>query len=485
MRHRASTEHRRPPNLLRSVALSALEIVVAVGLATAAIAALQSTAPAAGLGIVYLLAVLAIAIRRGELPALITSILGVLTLNYLFIVPRHRFAIAHSQDVVELAVLLIAAVVVGRLAALARQRAAEAEERARIATAHEREAELLADIAAAILTGESLSVQLKSVGYRIAGASGAAGARVVLEPPVKRPGERVVALPSRSKSAWLCMAGDPPYDDAFIGRVAGPVAALIDVAVEREEAIQRTAETEAARRTEAAKTAILHAISHDLRSPITAIATAGSALRTSHVTPRERSELIAAIEAESARLARLVDDLLDLSRIEAGAVSPQADWCDLRDVAVSAAQRFSGSHPIEFELPPDLPLVRADAVQLERVFANLIENAIKFSPDGVPIEIRGGAGPGWVTVRFVDHGRGIPLDQRARIFEPFFRGRGTGTGGSGLGLAICRGFVEANGGRITVQSDVGHGTSFAVGFPAVPQPDGQLERASLSGGAEA
>jgi two-component system sensor histidine kinase KdpD len=469
----------------RSVAVTALEIVVAVGLATGVIAALQSTAPAAGLGIIYLLAVLTLAIRRGEIPALVASVLSVLTLNYFFIVPRHRFAIAHSQDVVELAVLLIAAVVVGRLAGVARQRAAEAEERARVATAHEREAALLADTAAAILSEGSLGAQLERVGERIAAASGAASTQVVLDSPVAGSGKRTVALPSRSRNAWLCISTEHAYDEAFIERAAGPIAALIDVAVERDEALERTAETEAAKRTEAAKTAILHAISHDLRSPITAIATAGSALRTSGITARERSELIAAIEAESARLGRLVDDLLDLSKIEAGAVAPQPDWCDLHDVAVSAAGRFSGRHPIEFSLPPDLPLVRADATQLDRVFSNLIENAVKFSPENVPVEVRGGAGPAWVTVRFIDHGRGIPLDHRGRIFEPFFRGRGTGTGGSGLGLAICRGFVDANGGRISVQSDVGHGTSFAVSFPRVPQPAGQHDSAPVPDAAQA
>jgi two-component system sensor histidine kinase KdpD len=466
----------------RSASATALEIVVAVGLATGAIAALQSTAPAAGLGIVYLLAVLTLAIRRGELAALATSILSVLTLNYLFITPRHQLTIAHSQDVVELIVLLIAAVVVGRLAAVARQRAAEAEERARVATAHEREAELLADIAAAILTGESLSAQLESVGRRIAAAARAVSARVVLEPPVTGADERAVALPSRSRGAWLCVSSEQTYDEAFIKRVEAPVAALIDVAMERDEALRQTAETEAAKRTEAVKTAILHAISHDLRSPITAIATAGSALRTSGITVRERSELIAAIDAESMRLAKLVDDLLDMSKIEAGAVAPLADWCDLHDVAASAARRFHGRHPIEFGVPAELPLVRADATQLERVFTNLIENAIKFSPSDAPVEIRGGAGPALVTVRFVDHGRGIPLEHRAHIFEPFFRGRRSADGGSGLGLAICRGFVEANGGQITVQSDVGHGTSFAVSFPVVSQP--RREQAPVAGVAQ-
>jgi two-component system, OmpR family, sensor histidine kinase KdpD len=461
----------RTRGLPRSAAVAVFEIVVSVGLATAAIAALQGTAPAAGLGIVYLLAVLAVAIRRGELPALVTSFLSVLTLNYLFITPRHRLAIAHSQDVVELAVLLIAAIVVGRLAAIARQRTAEAEDRARVATAREREAELLADTAAALLARESLGAQLENIASRVAAAAGAKDARIVLgSSGGPAAGEDAVHLPSHRVKVALYVSTEEQFDRALIDRLAGPVAGLVDLAVERDEVAKRAAETEAASRAEVAKTAILHAISHDLRSPITAISTAISALRTAGVTADERLELIASIDAESNRLAKLVDDLLDLSRIEAGAVKPQEDWCDLHDVAISAARRFDGRHPIEIDLPSDLPLVRADAAHLERVFSNLIENAIKFSPPDIPVQISGGAGPAWVTVRVIDYGRGIPREHRRRIFEPFFRARGSTPGGSGLGLAICRGFVEANGGRIILQSDIEHGTSFAVSFPVVAQP---------------
>ncbi len=469
--------------LWRSVAITAVEVVVAVAVATAAIAVLQSEAPPAGLGIVYLLAVLAVAIRRGQLAALLTAILGVLTLNYLYITPRHELGIAHSQDVVELSVLLIAAVVVGRLAALARKQAAEADDRARVAATREREAELLADTAAGILAHESLGAQLESVGNRVSAASGAKHARVVFQKPNGVGSEDdAMPLPSQRRNAWLCVSNERPYDRALIERLATPIAGLIDVALEREEAAEHVAEAEAARRAEVARTAILHAISHDLRSPITAITTAASALRSADVTARERHELIAAIEAESARLARVVGDLLDLSKIEAGAVAPQADWCDLRDLVVSAARRFQATHPIELGVPDDLPLVRADAAQLERVFSNLIENAVKFSEPGAPVQITGGAGPAWVTVRVIDHGPGIPLEQRRHIFEPFFRGRGGGgAGGSGLGLAIARGFVEANGGNVVVQSNVGLGTSFAVRFPRVPQPERREEPTTLSG----
>src|SRR5437588_6906918 len=438
---RLSPSHSKSPAaILRSGATVTAEIIAAIGIATGAVAALQSTAPATGLGILYLLAVLAIAIRRGELAALVTSLLSILTLNYLFVTPRHRLAIAHSQDVVELVVLLIAAVVVGRLASIARQRTGEAEDRARVASARVLEATLLADTAAAILARTSLSEQLESIGNRVAAAAGAHSARIELGPSADpRPGEQVVTLPSQRAKAWMYVSSETSYDRDLVERLAGPIAGLVDVASEREQLIKLGAETEASSRAEIAKTAILHAISHDLRSPITAITTAASALRTPGVTASEWAELIASIDAESPRPAKLVDDRLDLSRIEAGALAPQVDWCDLSDVVISAARRFGTGHPLEISLPSELPLVRADAAQLERVFANLIENAIKFSPPESPVEITAGVGSGRVTVRVIDQGRGIAPQLRSRVFEPFFRGPSGSGAGSGLGLAISRG----------------------------------------------
>ena len=322
-----------------------------------------------------------------------------------------------------------------------------------------------------------MGAQLESIGKRIALATAAGRARVVIERvPAPRPDETTVPLHARAGNAWLYLTRDVGWERAAIERVAEPVGRLIDVAVERERVSERAADTEAARRAEVTKTAILHAISHDLRSPLTAITTAGSALALG-VSEAERAELIEVIETESARLAKLVDDLLDLSRIESGAVAPQADWCDLHDVVASAAAHVSGEgeHPIEFRLPAELPLVRADAAQLERVFSNLIENAVKFSPAGAPVRITGGASAGRVAVRVADQGSGIPRRYRSQVFEPFFRGRGQGPGdlgpgGSGLGLAICRGFVEANGGRIVLQTGRDTGTIFTVSFPVAGQP---------------
>ncbi len=456
---------------LRALAAGSGEVLLAVALASAGVAALQSATPAAGLGVLYLPAVLLIAIRRGELAALGTAVLSVLTLNYLFIVPRHRLAIAHSQDLVELAVLMVAAVVVGRLAATGRRRAAEAESRTRLVAAREQEATLLAEVASAILAGRGMAAQIESVGKLLARATGASRARVVLGPvPSPAQDEIAVRVHARARTAWMYVSRDAIWEHAQLERLCEPIGRLIDVAVERERVAEQAAETEAARRAEIARTAILHTVSHDLRSPLTAITTAAAAMRCAAVSAAESAELIAVIEAEGARLATLVDDLLDLSKIQAGAVSPQPDWCDLHDAVTCAASHVQSAHPIELTLPAGLPLVRADAAQLERVFGNLIENAVKFSPPRAPVRVSAGTGSGRVTVRVTDTGRGIPSRHRALVFEPFFTGRGGTGAGSGLGLAICRGFTEANGGRIVLQSGADRGTSFAVSFPVVRQP---------------
>jgi two-component system sensor histidine kinase KdpD len=448
----------------RALVGTAIEIVLSVAIASCGVALLEGITPAGSLGILYLLAVLALAIRRGELAALVTALLGALTFNFLFIAPRHRLAIAHSRDVVNLVVLLIAAVVVGRLASIGRQRAAEAERRARIAAAREREAKLLAEVASSILPGRSIGAQLRIIGNLVAVATGATGARVAIE-HVPSPIGDELALPLHGPhAAWLYVTRNTSWSRAEIERIAEPLGRLIDVAVERERVADQAAETEAARRAEVAKTAVLHAISHDLRSPLTAIATAVGGLRARLVTAAEREELIDVIDGESVRLGKLVDDLLDLSRIESGAVMPQADWCDLGDVVASAVVQSRSDQRIDVELPDELPLVRADAAQLERVFSNLIDNALKFSPPGEMVRVSGGAAGARVIVRVSDRGLGIPRKDRSRVFEPFFRSADRGAG-SGLGLAICRGFVEANGGQIILQPSAERGTSFAVSFP--------------------
>jgi two-component system sensor histidine kinase KdpD len=452
----------------RRIGIAALEVVGAVGVATGLVAVLDEVAPVAGLGVLYVLAVMFVAVRRGQGAALVTALLSVVALNFFFIQPRYRLTIADSHNVVALGVFLIAALVVGRLAAAARRQATQAELRATLAMAREREATILADAASSLLAGRDLEAELASARGVDAGD---ASARVGLtSAPEQLEGELAVPLPA-SRPGWLYGRPDAGWDRASLERLAEGLARLIDVERQRRRLTSQSAEAEAVRRADVAKTALLHAISHDLRSPLTAISTAASALRSPSATPEERRALIEAIDSEAVRLAALVDDLLDLSRIEAGAVNPRTDWCDLGDVLARATAQAEArrEHPIELDLPAELPLVRADPAQLERVFSNLLQNAIEFSPHGEAVRISGGPGGGKVTVRVTDRGRGIPRASRAEIFEPFVRGHDGGQG-SGLGLAICRGLVEANGGEIRLESTTGHETTFAVAFPLAPQP---------------
>jgi two-component system sensor histidine kinase KdpD len=453
----------------RRIAATTLETLAWVGLATALVALLDSVATPAGLGSIYLIAVLAVAIRRGQVAALAAAVLGVLILNYFFIQPLHQLTISDSDNVVALGVLLLAALVVGRLAGQSRQRAAEAELRAKQAAAREHEAVMLADAATVLMGGSeglvsgiSASLERASHGQLRLDASSA---------PRPGDGETAVRLPSEQQSFWLYAADSSGWSDPDLNRIARPLATLLDVAAERERALERGAEAEAARQADAAKTVILHAVSHDMRSPLTAIRTAAAGLREQGTSADERVALIDAIEEESERLTRLIGNLLDLSRIEAGAVHPRTDWCDLLDVISSAASHARGSRStdrLQIELDGELPLVRADPAQLERVFSNLIENALRFSPPDEPVRISGGAGAGKVTVRVIDRGPGVPVAQREAIFKPFHTG--DERAGAGLGLAISKGFVEANGGELRLQADSADGTAFAVSFPLVQQP---------------
>jgi two-component system, OmpR family, sensor histidine kinase KdpD len=459
---------RSRPSLGR-IAATTLETLAWVGLATALVALLDSVATSAGLGSIYLIAVLAVAIRRGQIPALAAAVLGVLVLNFFFIKPVHQLTIADSDNVVALGVLLLAAMVVGRLAGQSRRQAAEAELRAEQAAAREREAAMLADAATALLGGTEDMVSAISIGLETAGR-GALRLEASAAPQA-RDGEISLRLPTEARSVWLYAADSANWTEADLNRIAMPLARLLDVAAERETAAARSAEAEAARQADAAKTVILHAVSHDLRSPLTAIRTAAAGLREEGTAAEDRIALIDAIEEEAGRLTRLIGNLLDLSRIEAGAVHPRTDWCDLLDVISTATSHLRephDSHRIQIELEGELPLVRADASQLERVFSNLIENALRFSPPGETVRVSGGAGAGKVTIRVVDRGPGVPVSQRNEIFKAFHTG--DGREGAGLGLAICKGFVEANGGELRLQADSADGTAFAVSFPLVEQP---------------
>jgi two-component system sensor histidine kinase KdpD len=256
-------------------------------------------------------------------------------------------------------------------------------------------------------------------------------------------------------------------------RIVPSLEAILGAAIERDALQREVVETSALRRSDVLKTALLRAVSHDLRSPLTAILTTVGALESGPLSDNERDELVADIEGEAQRLARLVDNLLDMSRLEGQTAEPRVEWCSVEEVIQVAIDELALA-PGTFALAvdADLPLIRADAAQLERAFANLLDNAARHS-GGHPVSVRARAVGHRVMVRIVDRGPGVPPAEKARIFEPFYRGSGrsnpaNGYRGSGLGLAIVRGFVEANGGRVWVESLPGQGSTFVVELPLEP-----------------
>ncbi len=243
------------------------------------------------------------------------------------------------------------------------------------------------------------------------------------------------------------------------------LAELAALSRERDRMQEEMVEAEALRRSDELKTALLRSISHDLRTPLTSIIAGGTALGSATLTDAERAELSAAIVAEGERLSRLVENLLDMSRLEAGKAKPHREQTDLGEVLDVAREAVTRPELVRLVLDRDLPAVEADAAQLERAFANLLENAIRHG-GGRPVTVRSRLVGEKIAIRVVDQGPGIPESEWERIFEPFQSGAANGAGaGSGLGLAIARGFVEANGGEIAVESVVGQGSSFVVGFP--------------------
>jgi two-component system sensor histidine kinase KdpD len=229
-------------------------------------------------------------------------------------------------------------------------------------------------------------------------------------------------------------------------------------------------EAETLRQSDAVKTAVLRSVSHDLRSPLTAIRTASEGLSSGslELDAAERADLFETIQLEVRRLERLVDNLLDLSRLEAGPSRRRPELWTLDALFARALEQLGpDAERVSVEIGADIPPVRVDAAQVERVFVNVLENALKFSSPSDPVLVTTSAGRGGVSVSIRDRGPGIPADDRERIFEPFERGSTT-TRGTGLGLAIARGFAQANGGDVAVEGS-GGGATFVVTLPAAAE----------------
>jgi two-component system sensor histidine kinase KdpD len=251
--------------------------------------------------------------------------------------------------------------------------------------------------------------------------------------------------------------------DAFANQAA--------IAIERARLVDQARQTEILEITDKLQSALLNSISHDLRTPLVSITGALSSLAEDSINLNDatRRSLIETARGEADRLNRLVGNLLDMTRLEAGAVRVQAEPCDVQDVIGSALEQLEArkeDHPINVNISSELPFVPMDFVLISRVLVNVIDNALKYSPPGSPIDIEAHPAGGYVEIEVADRGIGIPKEDLARIFDKFYRvQRPDNITGTGLGLSIGKGIVEAHGGFIAAENRPGGGTIITIALP--------------------
>jgi two-component system sensor histidine kinase KdpD len=446
-----------------SLALGVLVAVVAIAIETLAIYPLAHAAAVDTLGVVYLIGVVVVSTYWGIWLGLVTAVLSALAFNFFHLPPVGRLTLADHRNWVSLGSFIVVGATTGLVADLARARAEEADRR-------RREADLATELARTLLGGADLDAVLAVTGQRLAAAIGASSA--VIEPGVVAGDDRRFAFALRDGekvigTLVLPAAFAAENRERILGRVVPPLQSVLAAALHRADLQAEVVETAALRRNDELKTALLRSVSHDLRTPLTAILTAGAALDPEHSDTEELAEVRAVVLEAATRLADLVEKLLDLSRLQAGGAQQHIGAYALEEVLGEAIEHVgAGRELVRISVDSALPLLEGDAGQLERAFANLLENAVRYS-NGKPVSVRARVVGDRVRVRIVDQGPGIRPGELERIFMPFYRAPNQGDGhqGSGLGLAIAKGFIEVNGGRISVESLPGQGTSFVIEFP--------------------
>jgi two-component system sensor histidine kinase KdpD len=454
-----------PTRFTRSPTETLIGVLVsagAVALVTAVIDLLKPHVPLLSLGALYLFAVLPVAVVWGIAYAVPVAIASMLAYNWFYLPPTHTFSLTDSENWLALAVYSTTAVVVSELAARARRRAVIAEQR-------ERESALLASVSTSLLRGGTVTDELERISAQVADVLGVADAWITLGPdgpPVAGARPHPLRVDDRVVGTLYTAAGRPP-DVNVASRFHPALASLLAVAIDRDELLREALEAETLRRSDAIKTTVLRAVSHDLRSPLTAIAAAASGLESDKLSldADDRAVLLETIRVESKRLDRLVGNLLDLSRLQAGAARPMRELWSVDELVGLALDELNTEDRVEIDLADDLPPVLTDATQMQRTLVNVLENALRYSEAGSPVRLTGAEVGPEIVLRVTDEGPGVEPAELERIFEPFHRGAAaSGRSGSGLGLAIARGFAEANGARLWAESN-GTGTVFAVAIP--------------------
>ncbi len=502
-------------------------LLVALALATVLVTVLDQVAGVPNATSGYLLAVIALAVQLGTMEAILGALAAFLLANFLFTVPVHTLTVLDPGEWLNLLLLLVVGVVVGQLAGRQRNRAESAELR-------EREARGLFQVSRALATASDASQAMREVVRILQAETGMSRVWIGLHGP--SPLERVVAdtglgdepvAPPRHEilrrtegdepARWVALhaaarslrsvpgmdlaayrvviqVGDRPLGSVWalrprpLGtprreetRLLAAAADQVAQALERDRLRRDATSVEVARQSEALKSALLDSVSHDLRTPIATIrAAAGSLVDRGD---DDHAPIAEAIDRQAVHLDRLVTNLLDMTRIEAGELQPQLRPVLLDDAVADTIDRLASSfagREVRIEVPQDLPPVLVDEVYLDAILSNLLDNAVKYSPEGTPIRVSAcrpalleadGERPPERPVRLVieDAGPGVPDEALGRIFEKFYRatsGAGGSRRGSGIGLAIVRGLTEAMGGTVRAERSALGGLSIVVDLPA-------------------
>ncbi|MEU4894651.1 sensor histidine kinase KdpD [Streptomyces sp. NPDC044780] len=416
------------------------------------------------------------ALLGGMVPALGSAAVGSLLLNYYFTPPTHTLTIADPDNIVAIAIFVAVAVSVASVVDLAARRTHQA---ARLRA----ESEILSFLAGSVLRGEtSLEALLERVRetfamdtvalleresdvapWTCAGSVGGHGGT----PPPQRPEDAEVDMPVGDHMALALSGRVLPAEDR---RVLAAFAAQAAVVLDRQRLAQEAEQARELAEGNRIRTALLAAVSHDLRTPLAAIKAAVSSLRSDDVawSAEDEAELLAGIEDGADRLDHLVGNLLDMSRLQTGTVTPLIREIDLDEVVPMALVGVPEAD-VTLDIPEQLPMVAVDPGLLERGVANIVENAVKYSPPDRPVLVSASALGDRVELRVADGGPGVPDSEKDRIFEPFQRyGDAPRGAGVGLGLAVARGFAEAMGGRLTAEDTPGGGMTMVLTLRAAP-----------------
>ncbi len=437
----------------------------------------------------FLIGVLVVSANWGLRPAVFMALLSTLAFNYYFLPPIGTLTIADPQNWVALFAFLVTAIIASQLAERARREAQSANER-------RAEAERLYKFSQQLLSSDNVAELLNAIPGYIVECFGVEAAAVSLRnrPDIYR-SDTARDILDRHDLQLVSMRGEPRIDVerrvAFMPlrmgvRVVGSMglsgaqlsratlesmSTLIAIAIESAGAVEKLSKAEAARENEQLRTALLDSVTHEFRTPLTAIkASATSLLSTPNLDDAQRHELLTVINEESDRLNRLVGEAAEMSQLDAHKVElhlgahpmPEA----VRD-ALEKSKAVLAQHPVEVVFPDDLPSVRIDVDRISEVIVQLLENAAKYSPPESPIHITGEAKNRVVMTSIADRGPGIDDFEQSLIFEKFYRGRNQRlqVQGTGMGLAIAKAIVEAHGGEIGVTSQLGHGSVFYFTLP--------------------